>query len=539
MKRSQRALFLTAALFTGVAVTEAQRTIRTHASPTGTNSFFGRAVEGIGDVDGDGRADYAVSGNAVSLGGNGAGAVQAFSGATGALLWTANGFGGWVPCGGGGGTTGDFFGFDIELVPDVDGDGRDDLAVGAPFTGIPNGACFIPNVGRVTVLSSVTGLPIPGQTTSGNVFDDNYGMMIKRIPDMLFDGIDEYLVRSPRFVNVIDGATGTVFNTLPLGSGDLAISGVGDFNQDGLAWEIAIGNPGAGTVTIIDTFLGTTKVFNGPAGSQFGAALELVRKDDAGLPGVLVGAPNEAGGAGAVYLIDQNGVVRISLGTAGSQLGSALAFGGNADLDGMPDDVLAGAPGNATVRLMTLSGTLIQDVAGTSTANFGQSVDWVGTIVPNGFDEFVVGVPAFTTNTGRAEVLFGGPATTLNQNFGPGCNPLGGGVPSLTQSAGLRPGGSYTCTLTGAPPFTTGILALGPASTVGVPFGPCRIWMGTSFGPITQATVFTNFIGTWTSPTLTIPLDPNLVGLDIAHQAGVSLSGAFILSNATESRIGW
>ena len=538
MNPSHRTLLLWAALLTGATLPTAQRTLRSHASPTGGNSFFGRAVEGLGDVDGDGRADYAISGNGVTLGGNGAGSVRAFSGATGTLLWTANGTGSWVPCGSSGGTTGDFFGFDIERVPDFDNDGIDDLAVGAPFTGVVNGGCRVPNFGQVRVLSGATGATL--LTTLGPNAEDFYGTVIKRVPDMLFDGVDEYLVRASTFVDVIDGATGQVFVRLPLASGDSTVCGAGDFDGDGLPWEIAIGNPGTASVSIVNVLLGPVKVFKGPAGSQFGTALEFVSKDK-----VLIGAPGESSNAGAVYLLqpgsDANALTRISLGQTASMLGSSLSFGGNADLDGLPNDVLAGAPGNNSIRLMTLAGSLIQDVTGTTAGTFGNAVDWVGGIILNGFDEIVVGdagAPGATGTSGNADVLFGGPATSLNQNFGPGCNPSGGPVPTITQSTGLRPGGTYTISLTGAPAFAQGTLALGMASSTGISVPPCRIWMSPTFQPITVGTIFTNFNGNWSSAVLNIPFDPNLIGLPIAHQAAI-FGASLVFTNATASTIGW
>ena len=129
---TKHTLLFTALLFGTALTAGAQRQVRNHVSPMGVQAQFGRVVPSIGDVDADGQDDYAISGPGVTIGGNGAGDVRAFSGATGALLWSAQGTGSWIPCGSSGGTTGDFFGFAMALVPDADGDGRDDLAVGAP-----------------------------------------------------------------------------------------------------------------------------------------------------------------------------------------------------------------------------------------------------------------------------------------------------------------------------------------------------------------------------------------------------------------------
>src|SRR5206468_13125838 len=81
---------------------------------------LGGSVAGVGDVDGDGRADFAASGAAVTdTMGTTAGSVYVYSGRTGSLLYNLFGS-----------AALESFGTSITSLGDVDGDGRPDILVG-------------------------------------------------------------------------------------------------------------------------------------------------------------------------------------------------------------------------------------------------------------------------------------------------------------------------------------------------------------------------------------------------------------------------
>src|SRR5262245_47714343 len=87
--------------------------------------LFGWRIRGVGDANGDGRADFAIAAPFHNLN---VGRVSVHSGANGAQLWAADG-----------GVTSSILGFDLAVTGDIDGDGVADVVASAPFGNGTNG----------------------------------------------------------------------------------------------------------------------------------------------------------------------------------------------------------------------------------------------------------------------------------------------------------------------------------------------------------------------------------------------------------------
>jgi len=250
---------------------------------------FGFAVTGLGDVDGDGHADYAVG--QPSLSGEQPGSVRVYGGADGGLLYALEGL-----------SAGDGFGSALAAVGDVDGDTVPDLVVGA------SGGAY------VRLVSGATGALLHHFTGPGA----GYGACVAAAGDIDGDGTGDLAIGSPLFngVDVMSGATAALlrrFETLG-GSFGASIAALGDVDGDGTP-DLLIGSPddgllgnaGSGSALVVSGQTGAHlyKFFGNNGAEHAGASLaSLGDLDGDALPELLLGTPGDLvpgpGSAGSV-----------------------------------------------------------------------------------------------------------------------------------------------------------------------------------------------------------------------------------------------
>ena len=191
-------------------------------SGAGLGSAFGESVSGIPDVNGDGRGDVIVG---APLGNR----AYIYDGATGALLRTLGGSG--------------QFGRSVVGLNDVNGDGRGDVVV----TAIESRRAYIYDGANGTRLQT---LNAPGNPAY-------FGWMLNRLPDINGDGRDDVVVgpphapnapQSPGNVYLFSGVTGELLATLPGHAIGGSVIGVPDLNGDGLG-EVLVANPRANSTS--------------------------------------------------------------------------------------------------------------------------------------------------------------------------------------------------------------------------------------------------------------------------------------------------
>jgi hypothetical protein len=198
---------------------------------------FGRTVLPIADEDGDGRMELMIGAPGAwnfQSGPPDRGMASIVSSATGLELRRVQGVGG------------EELGHALANAGDHNGDGRDDVWVGAP--GHQGGA------GAVLLLDGLTGLRL---STHLGPAGGSYGSHVVTVPDQNGDGVTEYVTTAPLAAGrdgllgqgyLIDGLSGRVMMTMQGPSADVqfgkALAYVGDTDGDGRD-EVAFSAPEA------------------------------------------------------------------------------------------------------------------------------------------------------------------------------------------------------------------------------------------------------------------------------------------------------
>ncbi len=326
-------------------------TLRTFEGSTAGDGFGG-FVAGLGDLNGDGFAEVAIS--ATSFDGA-RGQVQIFNGLDGMLLYRLNGR-----------AANDFFGVAVANVGDLNNDMVPDFAIGA-LGFDPLG----PNFGMIEVYSGANADVL---LTVDGAPDDSLGSAVAGLGDVNGDSVPDFVVGLPSFsgaapfgggVRVLSGANGSVVHSiggnLTYGASNLGhrVIGLGDVNGDAVP-DFAAGNfsampPGLpaniGEVTVYDGATGVLEqsILGRNEQDRFGFSLAACGDVDGdGVPDWVAGAPSgstpfpEAGearvhsGANGLELMNLQGE------QLGSGFGTAVASGVDINADGV-QDVLVGA----------------------------------------------------------------------------------------------------------------------------------------------------------------------------------------------------
>lgn len=138
--------------------------------------WFGISVAGAGDIDGDGFADVIVGALWTDHGGTNSGSANVYSGINGALVHQFNGD-----------SSHDMFGCAVAHVGDLDGDGFDDVGVGA--CGDDDRGS---EAGSMRIFSGLTGATIT--TLYGGANTEMFGSSVAVVGDFDDDGVSEIAV---------------------------------------------------------------------------------------------------------------------------------------------------------------------------------------------------------------------------------------------------------------------------------------------------------------------------------------------------------
>ncbi len=339
---------------------------RTLISPTGeaTATAFGASVSSAGDVNGDGYEDVIVGAWGYS---SNTGRAYVYYGGPGAdtvadLTLTGE-------------ATGNYFGASVSSVGDLNGDGHADVIVGAYGYSTNTGRAYVYYGGPGA--DAVADLTLTGEATS-NIF----GASVSSAGDMNGDGYEDVIVGAWGYssntgrayvyyggpgadavadLTLTGEATGNVFGA--------SVSSAGDVNGDGYG-DVIAGARGYSSNT------GRAYVYYGGPGADALADLTLTGEATINVFGASVSSAGDVNGDGYEDVI---------VGAYGYSTNTGRAY------------VYYGGPGGDTVADLTLTGE--------ATLNyFGASVSSAGDVNGDGYGDVIVGANSASSNKGRAYV---------------------------------------------------------------------------------------------------------------------------------------
>jgi len=420
-----------------------------------TGGMFGTCVSSMPDIDGDGRGDVIIGAHGEDVGAvTDTGRSYIISGFDGTVLSTlvspnAQERGG--------------FGCSVSGVPDLNGDGRGDVIVGAAHESIEAGT---PEAGRVYIFSGSDGTLLQTLVSPNEEAYGYFGVSVSGVPDLNGDGRGDVIVGAVREsieavtpeagrVYIFSGSDGTVLQTLvspnaqESGLFGSSVFGMSDVNGDGRC-DVIVGAeleapgdspPYAGRAyvfsgsdgTVLHTLISPHESTHGRFGGCVSAIADL---NGDGRDDIVVGAYMEASlsnglMAGSAYIFSgSDGALLRRLSSPGEEdfgfFGNSVFGIPDADNDGWAD-VLVGAPfeeagsspGDAG-RVHIFSGhegTLIRTLASPhpeAQGSFGWDVCGVPDVNGDGSGDIVVGAyfenPGSSPNdAGRAYIFFGLP----------------------------------------------------------------------------------------------------------------------------------
>jgi hypothetical protein len=401
------------------------------ATGEGEANNFGYSVATAGDVNGDGYADVVV----------GADRYKQFTGRTYVYLGNASGLSATPIFTATGEDVNNHFGYSVATAGDVNGDGYDDIIVGAYHYKEFTGRAYV-YAGNAHGLNATPVLTITGEGPNSY-----FGRSVGAAGDVNGDGYDDVIVGAQAYDNWTGriyvyagspsglGATPifTAGGEGPSNSFGRSVGAAGDVNGDGYS-DVVVGAHGYGDfqgriyvyeggvdgLGAVPTFTATGEGINGQFGYSAGTAGDV---NGDGYADLIVGANCQSKNTGRVYVYagSSNGLSATHIFTAtgegeNNHFGYSVSTAGDTNGDGY-DDIIVGAyhyngstgrvyvyPGNAD----GLSITPIFSATGEGlTSSFGRSVGTAGDVNGKGRADLVIGACGYDDYRGRAYVYLG------------------------------------------------------------------------------------------------------------------------------------
>jgi hypothetical protein len=345
------------------------------------------------------------------------------------------------------------FGYSVSDAGDVNGDGFDDVIIGAYAYKDNTGRAYIYFGSADTTKGDIANVILEGEGTG-----DEFAASIACACDVNSDGFDDVIVGAPGYnyftgrVYIYFGAEGNEMDSIPdiILNGDeqdnrfgISVSGADDMNGDQFS-DVVIGadgfNSNTGRVFVFFGSLGITMddtpdiIFDGEeTDNHFGISVSNagdVNSDN--FDDLIIGAKGFDSNRGRAYiffgaaesLMDDVADIIFEGENTGNNFGFSVSQAGDVNGDSF-SDIIIGAYGykSGTGRSYIYFGYAgaamdsIPDVTfqGEHADNyFGYSLSYAGDINGDNFDDIIIGAWRYSSYTGRVYVYFGAEETSMD-----------------------------------------------------------------------------------------------------------------------------
>ena len=378
--------------------------------------------------------------------------------------------------------TGDNYGNSVSSAGDVNGDGYDDIIIGAPYN---DGIAA--NAGRAYIYYGGLNVnTIADITLSGESAMNYFGYSVSSAGDVNGDGYSDVIIGAYAYSNtgrayIYYGGAGMNNIADVIMTGDsagiyfgISVSDAGDVNGDGYC-DVIVGADSYGS-----NYTGKAYIFYGGASMNNNADVTLKGEishshfgnsvSDAGdLNGdgygdVIVGAYEYNTFTGRAYVffggtdMDNSADLTFTGESANLYFGVSVSSAGDVNGDGYADIIIGAPPynsysGKALIYFGGINMNNTADVLLTGPAanyQFGVSVSSAGDVNGDGYGDVIIGANSYSGYTGKAFIFYGGTAMNSTADFtvtGETANSYFG---TSAASAGDVNGDGYTDVIVGA-----------------------------------------------------------------------------------------
>ncbi|MBK8552535.1 MAG: FG-GAP repeat protein [Ignavibacteria bacterium] len=335
------------------------------------------------------------------------------------------------------------FGFSVSDAGDVNSDGYPDFITGAYRYSSFKGRAYIYFGGPA--FDNIADVILDGEAAS-----TNFGHDVSGAGDVNGDGYDDVIIGAHQYSSsrgraylfyggaAMDNTADVIFTgESSVDHLGFSVSKAGDVNGDGFSDVITGAHYGGSNAGKVYIYFGGSPMNNVAdvsisgenSGDNFGSSVSNAGDMNGdSYDDFIISAPYNSAGNGKVYVYFGGSSINIFAdliisGQPGDYLGESVSDAGDINSDGYSDIIMStGSAVNGKVYLYLGGQTLTTQPNVTfnsesSSLYFGNSISGIDDINNDGYDDIIIGSAAYSTNTGKTYIFFGGNSMDNNSDI--------------------------------------------------------------------------------------------------------------------------